>query len=181
MVGTVANKFNCFLTGIPLIITGPPGKKKLAMIFAPDFRPPARSSVNYGQSFVRPFHRCSRFSALYLNARRILRADENGLLNLIPWLFTLLPSFFLSLSHTHTHTLFLASFCDRTFAFTRLFWIILEQLAAKKVSSRFQTYVPPRDHEKDEVKKHSYVFCKLRFTHMWSKKFQIRLANPLTV
>lgn len=124
---------------------------------------------------------CSRFSALYLNARRILRADENGLLNLIPWLSTLLPSFFLPLSHTHTHMLFLASFCDRTFAFTRLFWIILEQLAAKKVSSRFQTYVPPRDHEKDEVKEHSYVFCKLRFTHVWSKKFQVRLANPLTV
>lgn len=39
----MANKFNWFLGRVRLIITGPLGKKKLAMIFAASFRPPARS------------------------------------------------------------------------------------------------------------------------------------------
>lgn len=69
------------LWGYPLIITGPLGKKKRAMIFA-RFSTPGTFPRKLRGEFRAPFSAagCSRFSALYLNARRISRAGGNALL-----------------------------------------------------------------------------------------------------
>lgn len=94
-----ADKFNWFLVRVPLIITGPLGKKKRAMIFA-RFSTPGTFPRKLRGEFRAPFSAagCSRFSALYLNARRISRAGGNALLkSAISYpIFLLRAPFFLS-------------------------------------------------------------------------------------
>lgn len=94
IVRVVADKFNWFLVRVPLIITGPLGKKKRAMIFA-RFSTPGTFPRKLRGEFRAPFSAAgrSRFSALYLNARRISRAGGNALLKSAIFY----PIFFLSL------------------------------------------------------------------------------------
>lgn len=93
----VADKFNWFLVRVPLIITGPLGKKKRAMIFA-RFSTPGTFPRKLQGEFRAPFSAagCSRFSALYLNARRISRAGGNALLKSAIF-YPIFPSYFLAL------------------------------------------------------------------------------------
>lgn len=92
-----ADKFNWFLVRVPLIITGPLGKKKRAMIFA-RFSTPGTFPRKLRGEFRAPFSAagCSRFSALYLNARRISRAGGNALLKSAIF-YPIFPSYFLAL------------------------------------------------------------------------------------
>lgn len=92
-----ADKFNWFLVRVPLIITGPLGKKKRAMIFA-QFSTPGTFPRKLRGEFRAPFSAtgCSRFSALYLNARRISRAGGNALLKSAIF-YPIFPSYFLAL------------------------------------------------------------------------------------
>lgn len=94
---TAADKFNWFLVRVPLIITGPLGKKKRAMIFA-RFSTPGTFPRKLRGEFRAPFSAagCSRFSALYLNARRISRAGGNALLKSAIF-YPIFPSYFLAL------------------------------------------------------------------------------------
>lgn len=94
---TAADKFNWFLVRVPLIITGPLGKKKRAMIFA-RFSTPGTFLRKLRGEFRAPFSAagCSRFSALYLNARRISRAGGNALLKSAIF-YPIFPSYLLAL------------------------------------------------------------------------------------
>lgn len=97
IVRAAADKFNWFLVRVPLIITGPLGKKKRAMIFA-RFSTPGTFPRKLRGEFRAPFSAagCSRFSALYLNARRISRAGRNALLKSAIF-YPIFPSYFFAL------------------------------------------------------------------------------------